>query len=245
MSGTTKLKGRNPVIVLLIVAAIIGIAAVAYAITEEPARMATQPVAVPEAQNRQQLAQVAEGVTSGDPNARITIMEFADYSCPHCRAFEDQIKPLIDSAYIQTGKAKFVFHDYVLGGFPHSFLAARAARCAGDQQKYMEYHDALFANQATWSIAPTAPVDQLIGYAEQLGLERDGFKSCLESDKHAVVVSANRELATQLNLPGTPSVLIKTAGPTLPIRIEHPDPWLGISQVVDSILGVSQPTPQP
>jgi protein-disulfide isomerase len=242
--GTGRTKWIVPLIAVLLVAG-----AAAYGISRRGGggtAMATQPIAV--TSDPAEFRRLAVGVTSGDPNAPITIMEFADYSCPHCREFEEQLKPRIDMTYIQPGKAKFVFYDFVLGGFPHSFLAARAARCAGDQQKYMEYHDVLFREQATWSTSRSAPVAQLLDYADEIGLDREAFEACLRSDRFADVVSANRELAQQLNLTGTPKVLIFAGGPSLPQLVDDPDMWGGIVRRMDALLGVDStaaaaPTP--
>ena len=235
-------KKRSPIVVALIAAAVVGVGAIGYAVSTGVgnSQMATEPIEVEGLDDSQRLLELAQSVTLGDEGAPITIMEFADYSCPHCRVFREQIKPRIELMYIQEGKAKFVVHDYVLGGFPHSFVAARAARCAGDQQRYWEYHDALFTNQPVWSTSASPPVRHLLSYAEDIGLDREEFESCLRSDKYADVVTANRHLAQQLNLGGTPAVLIHVAGSPLPMRVDDPDIWIGITQRVDSILAASQ-----
>jgi protein-disulfide isomerase len=200
---------------------------------------ATQLIEVPGLDDPQRLMELAQGVPSGSADAPVTILEFADYSCPHCRTFQQQVKPRIEMTYVQDGRAQLVFHDFVLGGFPHSFLAARAARCAGDQQKYWQYHDVLFLNQATWSTRAAAPVAALVSYAEQIGADASVFESCLRSDQHAEVVSANRKLAEQLNLPSTSSVLVGVRG-GLPVRIDNSE-WTNIAAVVDSLLASVRP----
>jgi protein-disulfide isomerase len=180
--------------------------------------MAVAPVEVAGLEDPQQLRELARGVVLGDSAAPITIMEFADYSCPHCGLFQAQIKPRIELAYVQDGQAKFVFHDRPLGSFPHSFLAARAARCAGDQDRYFEYHDVLFQNQPTWSLRSAPPAGLFEGYAEELGLDATAFRGCLRSDRHADVVTANLRLAEQLDVYSTPTVLVRSTG--LPSRPE-------------------------
>ncbi len=85
----------------------------------------------------QELVALAEGVSSGNPDAPVTIMEFGDYQCPACQNFFRQAKPILDVSYIQPGRVQFVFYDFPLeGAHPNAFLAARAARCAGDQERY-------------------------------------------------------------------------------------------------------------
>ena len=80
--------------------------------------------------------------------------------------------------------------------------ASEAAHCAGDQSKYWEYHDVLFANQRAFE------VDQLKKYAADLGLNASTFGSCLDSGKHAGRVQAGLQEATRLGLSSTPSIFI-------------------------------------
>jgi protein-disulfide isomerase len=239
VSRRAEPKRPKTTLIALILAAIVGMGAIVWTLTGGAGRgMATEPVEVAWGDDPQRLLALAQGVTTGNADAPVTIMEFADYSCPHCREFDESVQPRIDLTYLQSGKAKFVFHDLVLGSFPHSFLAARAARCAGDQQKYMEYHDVLFRNQPVWSMSRTVPADQLVDYAQELGLDAETFEGCLRSYRHAEVVSANGVLAAQLNLNRTPSVLIRSPGSTLPDKVgDNEDYWLGIVSRVDQALG--------
>jgi protein-disulfide isomerase len=158
----------------------------------------------------EELIQIAQGVSTGNPDAPVTIIEFGDYQCPACQNFFRQAKPILDVSYIQPGRVEFVFYDFPLeGAHPNAFLAARAARCAGDQDAYWEYHDVLFQNQINWSLQAD-PVGDLVGYAEDLGLDRNTFRSCVRSDRHADVVSANQLLGLQLGAQSTPTVLLDT-----------------------------------
>lgn len=156
----------------------------------------------------EELIEMAQGVSSGNPDARVTIMEFGDYQCPACQNFFRQAKPILDVSYIQPGRVQFVFYDFPLEAtHPNAFLAARAARCAGDQDRYWEYHDRLFQDQLSWSLKAD-PVGDLVGYAEDLGLVRATFRACLRSDRHADVVSANQVMALQLGVQTTPTVML-------------------------------------
>jgi len=156
----------------------------------------------------EELLEMAQGVSSGNPDARVTIMEFGDYQCPACQNFFRQAKPILDVSYIQPGRVKFVFYDFPLeAAHPNAFLAARAARCAGDQDSYWEYHDRLFQDQLSWSLKAD-PVGDMVGYAGDLGLVRATFRSCLRSDRHADVVSANQVMAMQLGVQSTPTVML-------------------------------------
>lgn len=87
---------------------------------------------------------------SGNENAKVTLIEFSDYQCPFCARFFTQTEGQLKSEYIDTGKVKFYYRDFPLPQIhPGAQKAAEAARCAGDQNKYWQYHDSLFQNQQT------------------------------------------------------------------------------------------------
>ena len=155
----------------------------------------------------EELVGLAQGAVYGDPDAPITILEFADYQCSHCGTFALSVKPLLETEYLQTGRAKLVLHDFPTGMFPHSVLAARAARCAGDQDRYFDYHDQLFRTQMDWYSMPSA-TDHFKQLADDIGLDAGEFRGCLDSDRHADVVTANRALGERLGVTGTPSIFV-------------------------------------
>ena len=156
----------------------------------------------------QELIAAAVPVSLGNPDAPVTVMEFGDYQCPACQNFYRQAKPILDVSYIEPGRVRFEFYDFPLEAtHPNAFLAARAARCAGDQDRYWDYHDRLFQNQILWSVEPD-PAGAFTGYADDLGLDGGEFRSCLRSDRHAEVVVANQMLGIQLGAQSTPTVML-------------------------------------
>jgi protein-disulfide isomerase len=173
-------------------------------------------------------------VSLGDEDAPVTIVEFGDYQCPGCGAFALSVKPQIDGTLVQNGRAKFVFYDYPLISIHgNSFLAARAARCAGDQDKFWEYHETLFRNQARWSAAsmPSSAFEQ---YADEVGLEGGAFVSCLNSDAHAKTVTATMQLGQRMGVRTTPTVLINANGTT---RSLNSVDFQAISDAIDELTG--------
>jgi protein-disulfide isomerase len=119
----------------------------------------------------------------------------------------------LEEEFVETGKARLVFYDFVLDPRPEAgrFLAARAARCAGDQDRFWDYHDLLYRRQMTWAGDPNK-LRTFEEYGEALELDTEAFGACLNSDRFAQEVSANRELAQALGLDGTPAVLVGTQG---------------------------------
>ena len=86
----------------------------------------------------------------GNQNAKVTIIEFSDYQCPFCARHFTQTESQIKKEYVDTGKVKVYYRDFPLSAIhPGAQKAAEAARCAGDQNKYWEYHDLVFQNQTT------------------------------------------------------------------------------------------------
>jgi protein-disulfide isomerase len=100
-------------------------------------------------------------------------------------------------------RVKLVWKDFPLTSIhPEAFKASEAARCAGDQGKYWEYHDRLFQNQRALQ------VDALKKHAADMGLDAATFDSCLDSGKHTARVRAGLDEGTELGVGSTPSVFI-------------------------------------
>lgn len=195
--------------------AVIGIGVVGYNVSSDMFGSAVStPVEIEGLDDPETLVAMAQGVTKGDENASITIVEFGDYQCPGCGIFAQQVKPQVELMFVESGQAKFVFYDLPLVSIhPNSFLAARAARCAGDQDKFWEFHDELFRQQARWSTQQN-PGGTFTDYAEDLGLGTGDFNSCLNSDRHAEVVTANMQLAQRMQVSSTPTILINNGSST-------------------------------
>jgi protein-disulfide isomerase len=137
----------------------------------------------------------------------VVIMEFADFQCPGCGQFARFSKPLIEE-HVQTGNVRFVWYDFPLVQIhANAFLAARAGRCAHEQERFWPYHDVLFGKQADWSGA-TRAVSLFTEYAELAGLDRARFAECLRSDRYQEEVSQSYELGTSLGVSGTPTLFI-------------------------------------
>jgi protein-disulfide isomerase len=172
---------------------------------------AVAPIDLTGIEDNQALIAQAKGIQAGPDNAPVQILLFSDYTCPGCGVFAQAIEPQIKAEFVQPGRVRYVYHDFPLGGeagHKHGFLAARAARCSGDQDKYWEYHDVLFARQGEWAPVRNTPTSLLLQYAELLGLDESAFESCLKSDKFADVVTANRVLGDRLGVGSTPTVFI-------------------------------------
>lgn len=151
---------------------------------------------------------IAGEPTKGDEAARVVLIEFSDFECSYCGRYFAETYPRIDAGYIKTGKIKYVFRDLPLEDMhPNAFRAAEAAACAGEQNKFWEMHDRLFANQS----ALTAT--DLSGHARAAGVSARRFDACLAANRRADAVRADMDLAKRLGISGTPSFLIGLALP--------------------------------
>jgi len=120
----------------------------------------------------------------GPADAPIEIVEFSDYQCPYCSRWHDQVFQSLLAAY--PGKIKFVYRNYPLSFHQNAFASAEAALCAGDQDAYWEFHDVLFANQASLNNQAGTVLDQATynQYAGELGLDVTVFEECMTSHKY-------------------------------------------------------------
>jgi protein-disulfide isomerase len=150
----------------------------------------------------------------GDSGARVAIIEYADFECPYCGEYERKTFPQILSDYIETGKVKYFYRDLPLPMHARALPAARAARCAGEQGKYWEMHDSLFAKQNALS----APA--VLDRAQTLGLDTAKFSECLSSEKYTVDIQKSALEAQKMGIDGTPTFFLGVVEPSGDVTIE-------------------------
>ncbi|MCP4356542.1 MAG: thioredoxin domain-containing protein [Chloroflexi bacterium] len=151
---------------------------------------------------------IGDAFAIGDPDAPITIIEYTDFQCPFCSRYFNETFSLIAENYIETGVVRYVFKDFPLTSIhPQAVAAAEAARCAGDQDAFMEMHDLLFVNQAEWNGRENS-TETFTSYAEQLGLDTAAFSACLENNTYEAAVMADLEEGIGFSVRGTPTFFI-------------------------------------
>lgn len=142
----------------------------------------------------------------GNPNAKVTVVEFADFQCPFCERFFQDVEANLIKDYVNTGKVKFAFRHYAFLG-TESTWAAEASECANEQGKFWQYHDYLYNHQGQEN-SGTFTKDKLEGFAGVLGLNTGQFKSCLESDKYADKVKEDFTQGQAAGVNGTPATFV-------------------------------------
>ena len=150
----------------------------------------------------------------GKSDAPLTLVAFTDYQCPFCGRFESSTFPEIKKNYIDTGKVRFILRDLPLDFHPFALKAAQSVQCAGDQGKYWEMKELVFKNQNK------IDVDSLIGYAKDLSLKDDTFRSCMTDGKYLKEISDEGKYAQSLGISGTPTFILgKTVGDSVEGRV--------------------------
>jgi protein-disulfide isomerase len=149
---------------------------------------------------RADVALVGTDPAVGPASAPVTLIEFSDFQCPFCQRVEPTLKELRTK---YGDKLRIVWKDFPLTQIhPQAFKAGEAGHCAGDQGKYWEYHDRLFANQQALQ-----PAD-LKKHATDLGLDATAFGTCLDSSKYGERVRDGVALGERLGVNSTPTVFI-------------------------------------
>jgi len=173
----------------------------------------------------------------GNQDAPITIIEFSDFQCPYCARFQIQTLPLILEQYVDTGKVKFVFRDFpIQNSHPNAMPAAVASECAHEQDKYWQYHDALFENQGVWNkVELTSAITIFKEFATKLDLNQDQFDSCLDSGKYIEEISSDLKDGKSYGVTGTPGFFIGNDEVGF-VKINGAQPFEAFKSIIDSQL---------
>lgn len=167
----------------------------------------------------------ATGPTVGDPNAPITMHIYTDFQCHFCQQWHSEMLPKIVDDFVRTGKVKLVFHDYPLlgtnqaladptdltielrDGDNESSLAAQAAMCAGEQDKYVEMAERLFGN---FTGVQNGAFDRsnITRYSNDLDLDTDALNACIDSGKYIPALAASRTQGQTNGITGTPMFIL-------------------------------------
>ena len=141
----------------------------------------------------------------GDPNAPVTMIEFSDFRCGYCGLFAAETLPQLRQEYIDTGKVLFAYkHLAVLG--PDSVRAAEASECAAEQNKFWDFHNLVFTDQAANHTPLTE--DNLAELAGQVDLDAAAFSDCLTSGRYNDRVVLESQTVQSLGVRGTPGFVV-------------------------------------
>ena len=153
-----------------------------------------------------------QDMTLGDASAPITIVEYASYTCPHCRTFHENAFKSLKSEYIDTGKVKFIFREVYFDRY--GLWASMVARC-GDGVRFFGVTDLIFEGQREWlaSNDPATIADELRRIGRTAGMGSDEVDACLQdADKAQTLVAWYQKNAEADEIRSTPSFVIDGEG---------------------------------
>jgi len=157
----------------------------------------------------------------GTEHAPITIIEFSDFECPYCQRTVPLLKELLKQ---YSGKLKLVYRDFPGPKHQQALLAAEAAQCAAEQNRFWDYHDALFSRQpsdGTWNFS---------GLAETLGLSLSQFNACMQDNRYRGEVLKDLQDGLKLGVTSTPTFFIN-GRPLIGAR-----PFADFQAIIDPLL---------
>jgi protein-disulfide isomerase len=158
----------------------------------------------------------------GPSNAPITLIEFSDFQCPYCRSWHEQVYNRLRQEY--PDKVRIVYRDFPLFSIhPDAEPAAEAANCANEQGKFWEFSDRLFSGSQLGE-------QTYLGYANDLGLDLDKFKTCIQSGRFRDEVMGDYQYASSLGVQSTPTFFLNG------LPLVGAQPYEVFKQVIDKEL---------
>lgn len=145
---------------------------------------------------------IADDPSTKKGSPSLVFLEFSDFQCPGCAGGAMELIPQIHEVFVETGQVEIVFLDNPLNNHPNARRAAQAGACAGEQGKFWEMHNEMFANQK--ELGP----DQLPQRAEAAGLDLAAFQKCLAGHKHDGAIEEDIRTAKMLGINGTPGYVL-------------------------------------
>jgi protein-disulfide isomerase len=171
----------------------------------------------------------------GPENAPVVVRIFGDLECPACKAAEPGITHVRET---YGDRVKIVWNDYPLppATHPKARVAALAARCAEEQGRFWEMHDALYQTQSTWSRSSNA-ADAFSSLAEQIGLDGANFRACYDERRYESKIDADLQEGRSNNVSATPTFFINNIRK---VGILTPSEW---DALLKPLLADSAPAP--
>ncbi|NRB04750.1 MAG: DsbA family protein [Rhodobacteraceae bacterium] len=193
---------------ITIAVGVIGLAVGAFFVMDRP-QLPLNPIGAANAQETPDISQI-EDMQIGNPDAPVTVIEYASYTCPHCGRFHTGPYKQLKADYIDTGKINFVYREVYFDRF--GLWASAVARCAGPVG-FFGITDLLYENQSEWTRAgggdPTAIVNEIRKIGRVAGLGKDELEACLQDEtKLRTLVAWFQHNAEQDNVDSTPTFVI-------------------------------------
>jgi protein-disulfide isomerase len=157
----------------------------------------------------------------GPLDAPVQIIEYSDFQCGACQVAQPILFGLMGQ---YAGKLRLVFQHFPLEGHRWSPLAHQAAECAARQKNFWSYHDRLYAGQTVWTVSVEPPIETFIRYAQEAGLDLNGFARCLSDRSVYEKIQQEKSAGVDLGVRSTPSFFVNgeliIGGPALREKVE-------------------------
>ena len=150
------------------------------------------------------------GRIQGDTTAKTWVVIYSDFQCPYCKQWHEETYETFLKEYVRNGKVKVAYVNYPLNQHQKAIISAQAAMCASAQNKFWQYHDALFNSQSVWETMPE-PRPVLDSLAKSVGVDIASWGSCVDSKKMLPMILADRDRLAQAGVQSTPTFLIGDA----------------------------------
>ncbi len=149
------------------------------------------------------------GVVLGNPDAAVTLIEYASLTCGHCKTFHDEVIPTIKRDYVETGKIKFIFREFPTDPVNIAIIGFTLARCAGPEG-YFAALDDFFGNQnEIFSEAREGrALEALQAYGERNGTPKADFETCINSEEQRRAISKSFSAGQADGINSTPSLVL-------------------------------------
>ncbi len=145
--------------------------------------------------------------TKGDTAAPIRIVEISDFECPYCARFHRESGRALDSLYVRTGKARWIWISFPNSTHPRAWPAIEAAFCAGAAGRFWTLHDMLFERREEWTKVAD-PNEAFVRYAVEAGIDAESFAACLRNDQTSPLQVADYESALRSGITSTPFFVV-------------------------------------
>ncbi|OGH37853.1 MAG: hypothetical protein A3B44_01170 [Candidatus Levybacteria bacterium RIFCSPLOWO2_01_FULL_38_21] len=173
----------------------------------------------------EKLPQVSkEDPATGNPNAKVILVEYSDFQCPACAAYHSLVKQLL-SEY--NGKIYFVYRYFPLATHQNAMISAQTAYAASLQDKFWEMHDMLFQTQDSWAKSSKAR-EAFVDYAKKLNLDINKFKTDLESDKGKNFINDTYNKGLAIGINSTPTFFING------VKIQNPRTYDDFKKLIEN-----------
>ncbi len=171
----------------------------------------------------------------GNPNAPILMIEYSDYDCPFCKQYHESMKQIMDE-YGVTGRVAWVYRQFPLVQLhPNAPLISEAALCVGDiggGEAFWRFSDLIFEERG---IDEFTNVTLLPDYAEEVGVSRNEYQSCVDSNRMEAAVTASLEDGFNVGARGTPYTILIVGNQQAVIN--GAQPYDTIKGIIDNLIG--------